>query len=109
MNEQTGCSTRKSGDHDDVRQLSLKEAARIVEEAGAIVQGMIVIYSHLLPKAEENLSSLRFPVHLMCDFKSMLEAGISRSQFFDEDLRLLMDWHEDPEAWSRWMKRKKKP
>lgn len=69
-------------------------------EAGAIVKGMLAIFTYQLPAAEENFKAKDCPLHTLTNYETLIYKAIEERYISDEDQQSLMEWRKDPQAWS---------
>lgn len=75
-------------------------AVDALREAGAVVKGMLAIFTYQLPAAEENFKAKACPLHTLTNYETLIYKAIEESYISVEDQKSLMEWRKDPQAWS---------
>jgi orotate phosphoribosyltransferase len=85
---------------------SVMDAARVLRNAGAVVATCLSIFTYLTPTLDERTGipcldvadDLRiFP---LCDVRTLLDVAVDREQISADQRRSVLQWLEDPNAWS---------
>lgn len=76
--------------------LSVVEA---LESAGAVVKGMVAIFSYNLGIATTNFDHHHCRLITLSDYDSLVHEALESNYISDEDLESLIKWRENPEKW----------
>ena len=71
-----------------------------LREAGAEVQAVFAIYSHGFAAARQNFEKAKVPLYVLTDLDVLLEAAQEREMLSGATVRTILEWRDDPEAWS---------
>ncbi len=77
---------------------SLKAAAAL-REAGAVVAGMVAIFTYGFPVAEEQFSKEKVSLVCLSDFDHLLPEAVKRGVIRPEQLPHIGQWRHDPAHW----------
>ncbi|MBC8319109.1 MAG: orotate phosphoribosyltransferase [Bacteroidetes bacterium] len=75
-------------------------AVMALRDSGAIVEGMVAIFTYGLDIAEENFAEKNCKLIALCDYNAMINKAISENYVTAEDEISLMEWRKDPKKWS---------
>lgn len=75
-------------------------AVDALREAGAIVKGMLAIFTYQLPVAEANFKSKDCALHTLTNYETLIYKAIEDMYISEEDQQSLLEWRKDPQAWS---------
>ena len=75
-------------------------AVDALREAGAVVKGMLAIFTYQLPTAEENFNAKECPLHTLTNYETLIFKAIEEKYISEEDQKSLLEWRNDPQAWS---------
>ena len=75
-------------------------AVDALREAGAIVKGMVAIFTYQLPVAEENFKSKECSLFTLTNYETLIHKAIEENYINGQDQASLMEWRKDPQAWS---------
>jgi orotate phosphoribosyltransferase len=78
---------------------SLK-AVEALREAGAVVAGVLAVFTYGLPASEHAFSEAQCPHLALSDFETLLKAAIEAHYLNAESLDTLSAWSKSPQAWS---------
>jgi len=82
------------------------EAVQRLNEAGANVLGVFVIYSHNLKESFENFAKLNIKYTALCTFEDLLEFA-GRSKMINlEQTKAMLEWQSNPSSWGKDIKSK---
>lgn len=79
---------------------SLNAVAALKEE-GAIVKGMVAIFSYEFDVASENFEKSNVNLTTLSNYSHMLEQAVDSKYITDKELDTLHKWREDPGNWNR--------
>ena len=75
-------------------------AVDALREAGAIVKGMLAIFTYQLPAATEAFKAKECQLYTLTNYETLIHKAIEEKYISEEDLLSLMEWRKDPQAWS---------
>lgn len=75
-------------------------AVDALEEAGASVKGMVSIFTYGLAIAEENFKKANCKLVSLSDYGQLIKTGLAGNSISEKDQDSLLEWREDPKAWS---------
>ena len=75
-------------------------AVDALREAGAIVKGMLAIFTYQLPSADENFKAKNCPLHTLTNYETLIHKAIEENYITEADQQSLLEWRKDPLAWS---------
>ncbi len=78
---------------------SLK-AVEALKENGAIVKGMIALFTYGFPIALNNFSNANVSLHTLSDYNILLEQALETNYISKEEKRTLEEWRENPSEWN---------
>lgn len=75
-------------------------AVDALREAGAIVKGMLAIFTYQLPSADENFKAKNCPLFTLTNYETLIHKAIEENYITEADQQSLLEWRKDPQAWS---------
>ena len=75
-------------------------AVDALREAGAVVKGMLAIFTYQLPVAAENFTAKNCTLHTLTNYETLIYKAIEEKYISEEDQKSLMEWKENPQVWS---------
>lgn len=75
-------------------------AVDALQEAGAIVKGMVSIFTYGLTIAEDNFKKAKCKLISLSDYDQLIKTAISGNNISENDQESLLNWKMDPKAWS---------
>ena len=75
-------------------------AVDALRESGAIVAGMVAIFTYGLDIAEQNFLNKDCKLIALSNYSAMINKAVSENYVTDEDELSLMEWRKDPKKWS---------
>jgi len=75
-------------------------AVDALREAGAVVKGMLAIFTYQLPVAEANFTAKNCQLHTLTNYETLIYKAIEEKYISEEDQQSLLEWRKDPQAWS---------
>ena len=75
-------------------------AVDALREAGAIVKGMLAIFTYQLPAAAENFKAKDCQLFTLTNYETLIYKAIEENYISEADQESLMEWRKDPGAWS---------
>jgi orotate phosphoribosyltransferase len=79
---------------------SLK-AVTALKEAGAVVLGMMAIFTYDFPVARNNFEEAKIKLHTLSDYHHLLEQAVQSGYISKRDKELLGEWRTNPSIWGR--------
>lgn len=79
---------------------SLNAVAALKEE-GAIVKGMVAIFSYGFKIAEENFENAGVSLQTLSDYNFLLEQSLDSNYISETELETLQKWRENPSEWNK--------
>ncbi len=76
------------------------QAVEALKSAGLEVKGMLAIFSYKLQKATNNFKEAKCKLHTLADYDILIQQAIENNYISENDLKPLINWRKDPEAWS---------
>ncbi len=78
---------------------SLK-AVEAIRCAGSTVLGMVAVYTHGFPQAEEAFASADVRLHTLSNYDAVISQALATGYISADDEALLKEWRRDPAAWT---------
>lgn len=75
-------------------------AVKALKEEGAIVKGMVAIFSYGFDVASKNFKENNVNLTTLSDYTHLLEQAIDSKYISDNDLDALQRWRKDPSNWN---------
>lgn len=75
-------------------------AVDALKSGGLEVKGMVAIFSYKLQKAIDNFASSKCKLFTLADYDVLIQQAIENNYISEDDLKSLIDWRKDPQAWS---------
>jgi orotate phosphoribosyltransferase len=75
-------------------------AVNALREGGAIVSGMVAIFTYGFQKATDNFSNSNCSLVTLSDYEQMLRQALNSRYINEEQHEALKRWRTNPEAWS---------
>ena len=76
-------------------------AVDALRHGGAIVSGMVAIFSYNFPQAREAFENANVELHTLTNYDSLLDAARSSGYIKEDDMKLLREWRYSPSTWGR--------
>ena len=77
---------------------SLK-AAEAIRNFGCEVLGMVAVYTHGFPMAEQNFEKAAVKLVTLTDYDQVIEEALRTGYISAENVELLREWRKSPETW----------
>jgi orotate phosphoribosyltransferase len=77
---------------------SLK-AVEALREAGAVVEGMVAIFSYGFQVAEDNFRQAKVKLHTLTDYHTLIETALETGDIQAGQVALLKEWRKNPSHW----------
>ena len=76
-------------------------AVKALKEEGAVVKGMVAIFSYEFDIASENFKKSNVNLTTLSDYTHLLEQAVDSKYISDNELDTLQNWREDPGNWNK--------
>ena len=77
------------------------EAAHTLANAGMNVYGIASIFTYGFNAATDNFNKSNYKYLSLCDYKTLLPQAIKQKIIEEKDLKILMQWRENPSKWKK--------
>ena len=75
-------------------------AVDALREAGAIVKGMLAIFTYQMETAKKNFEEKNCQLITLSNYEALIHKAIEEKYVTDDDLNSLLEWRKDQQAWS---------
>ena len=75
--------------------LSSLKVAKALEEAGAVVLGVVVIFSYELKKAQDAFAADKVEYHTLTNYNYLIEEAVASDYIKQEDVEKLLEWRNN--------------
>lgn len=79
---------------------SLK-AVKALREKGAIVKGMLAIFTYGLPVAAENFEKEKCKLITLADYETLIDQAVKSEYVHPDEVDVLLKWKQNPEEWGK--------
>ena len=76
-------------------------AVEALKEAGAVVKGMVAIFSYGFDIADKNFEEKGVRLSTLSNYESLLEQALDSNYITDKELITLNDWRKSPSEWKQ--------
>ncbi|MGY0407194.1 MAG: orotate phosphoribosyltransferase [Polaribacter sp.] len=76
-------------------------AVDALKEAGAVVKGMVAIFSYGFPVATKNFEDKNIRLTTLSNYDNLLEQALKSHYIFDKELVTLKEWRKEPSKWNQ--------
>ena len=76
-------------------------AVDALQKAGAIVLGMVAIFSYNFIRSREAFEDANVELHTLSHYEALLEKAVEENYIKSEDLAVLKEWRINPEIWGK--------
>jgi len=76
-------------------------AVAALKEAGAVVKGMVAIFTYGFEVATENFKEKNIDLVTLSNYDNLLEQALESSYISEKELSTLHEWRRDPSAWKQ--------
>jgi len=77
---------------------SLK-AVEAIREAGAVIEGLVAIFSYGFPVAAEAFKEAGVRLHTLSSYNALIEMALETGYVKESQVEVLSAWREEPSAW----------
>ena len=75
-------------------------AVEALREKGAVIKGMLAIFTYGMDVATENFKNNKCELFTLTNYNTLVQKAAEESYIRGDDLASLMEWKKDPQAWS---------
>ena len=79
---------------------SALSAVEALREHGAVVRGVLAIFSYEFDRAATAFREADVPLHVLTGFSTLLDVATTQGDLRRDQVQTLQAWRADPEAWS---------
>ena len=76
-------------------------AVDALKEAGAVVKGMVAIFSYGFDIATENFKKKNIDLATLSNYENLLEQALESNYISEKELTTLHEWRKDPSNWKQ--------
>ncbi|MBP8792734.1 MAG: orotate phosphoribosyltransferase [Lutibacter sp.] len=76
-------------------------AVQALKDEGAIVKGMVAIFSYGFEIATENFEKAGVTLNTLSDYNHLLEQSLDSNYISESELQTLKNWRENPSEWNK--------
>ena len=76
------------------------QVVEVLRQEGYEVVGVLAIFDYELKKAKDNFKNAKCVYKTLSNYTALLEEAIAEDYITNDQLRILNNWNEDPNAWS---------
>jgi orotate phosphoribosyltransferase len=76
-------------------------AVDALKEAGAVVKGMVAIFSYGFDIATENFKKKNIDLATLSNYENLLEQALESNYISEKELTTLHEWRKDPSTWKQ--------
>ena len=74
-------------------------AVKALKESGAVVKGMVAIFSYGFDIASDNFKNSNVALTTLSNYSHLLEQAMDSKYITEKELETLSEWRKDPENW----------
>ena len=75
-------------------------AVEALREKGAIIKGMLAIFTYGMEVATENFKNNKCELFTLTNYNALIQKAAEESYIREDDLASLLEWKNNPQAWS---------
>lgn len=75
------------------------QAIEALREAGAVVKGMVAIFTYGFDVAEENCKEANLDVFTLGNYDTLLDEAVARQYITEDEHETLKEWRKSPSTW----------
>ena len=76
-------------------------AVNALKESGAVVKGMVAIFSYGFDVAEKNFKDQNVTLSTLSNYENLLEQALDSNYISDKELLTLQQWRSNPSEWNQ--------
>ena len=84
-----------------VDDCSTDNTAFLAKEAGAVVKGMVAIFSYGFDVAAENFKEKNVSLTTLSNYDNLLEQALDSNYISEKELFTLREWRANPSKWNQ--------
>jgi len=77
------------------------QAVEALKEAGAVVKGMVAIFSYGFDVATQNFKDKNISLSTLSNYEMLLEQASENNYISDKELTILKEWRKNPSEWKQ--------
>ncbi len=81
--------------------ISSLNAAEAVNNYGAVVIGMVAIFTYNFPHANDNFKKAGIELTTLGNYKVLIDTAVELGEVTQDQVETLMKWREDPSNWGK--------
>lgn len=74
-------------------------AVKALKEQGAVIKGMIAIFTYGFKVANKNFEEAEIELHTLSDYDALIEKASNQNQIKEEQMTTLIAWRNNPSKW----------
>ena len=75
-------------------------AVEALREKGAVIKGMLAIFTYGMEVATENFKNNKCELFTLTNYNALIQKAAEESYIREDDLASLLEWKNNPQAWS---------
>ncbi|MEN9323360.1 MAG: hypothetical protein RL699_1140 [Bacteroidota bacterium] len=75
-------------------------AVEALKEAGAVVKGMVAIFTYGFDVATQNFENAQVELNTLSNYQNLLNLAVAKSYITEPEQKLLQDWSASPSTWN---------
>lgn len=75
-------------------------AVEALREKGAVIKGMLAIFTYGMDVAAENFKNNKCELFTLTNYNSLIQKAAEENYIREDDLASLLEWKSNPQAWS---------
>jgi orotate phosphoribosyltransferase len=75
-------------------------AVEALREKGAVIKGMLAIFTYGMEIATENFKNNKCELFTLTNYNALIQKAAEESYIREDDLASLLEWKNNPQAWS---------
>lgn len=76
-------------------------AATALQNAGALIEGMVAIFSYNFPESRKSFEDRNIELRTLTNYDSLIEEALSSKYIQESELELLREWRFTPDTWGQ--------
>tara|TARA_B110000091_G_scaffold199507_1_gene229383 strand:- start:5520 stop:6161 length:642 start_codon:yes stop_codon:yes gene_type:complete len=81
--------------------MSSLNAVEALKEAGAVVKGMVAVFSYGFDVATKNFKEKNVNLATLCNYDNLLEQALDSNYITQKELATLQEWRANPSEWNQ--------
>jgi orotate phosphoribosyltransferase len=75
-------------------------AVEALKEAGAVVKGMVAIFTYGFDVATQNFENAQVELNTLSNYQNLLNLAVAKNYITEAEQKLLQDWSASPSTWN---------